>query len=98
MLDTDDKRKFHRIETNCRLSYRPAGGGQAHEGRCMNLSGDGLLIQGPAPAEVGQALEISVIPENRLTPPLDAFAEVIRCTPDDDGYEIAANITDIKGG
>lgn len=97
MLDKHDKRKFQRIETNGRLNYRPVGSDHAHEGRCLNLSGSGLLFQGPVPAEIGHALEISVLPENRLTPPLDALAEVIRCTPNGDGYEIAADIKGIKG-
>lgn len=97
MLDHHDKRKFRRIETNCRLSYRPLDGGPAHEGRCLNISGSGLLFHGTAAAETGRALEITVLPDTHLTPPLDAFVEVSRCQREGDGFEIAAIIKGIKG-
>lgn len=97
MLDNNNKRKFRRIETDCPLSYRLVADGSIHEGRCIDLSGGGLLFRGPVAVEVGYALEVSVRPKNRLTPPLDAFIEVIRCTPDGDGFEIAADIKGIKG-
>lgn len=97
MLDNRNKRKFQRISTNCSLSYRPIDGGPAHAGRCLNLSGSGVLFHGPAPAETGHAMEVTVLPDNRLTPPMDAFVEVTRCSRDGDGFEIAAIIKGIKG-
>lgn len=97
MLENNNKRKFQRIETDCNLSYRPVNADQTHQGRCLNLSGSGLLFFGPASVEIGHALEVSVLPDNRLTPPLNALVEVIRCAPETDGYEIAANIKGIMG-
>ncbi|WP_054773059.1 PilZ domain-containing protein [Methylogaea oryzae] len=75
MLDNHNKRKFQRIATDCRLSYRSLADGAVHEGRCLNLSGGGLLFKGPAAVEIGYALEVSVLPDNRLTPPLDASSK-----------------------
>ena len=97
MLKTSDQRKYRRIDTDCPLHYQAVDGSSTHEGRCINLSGNGLLFHGPVAVEAGRALEVSVLPDNRLTPPLNAFVEVSRCSPDGDGFEIAATIKAILG-
>lgn len=97
MQNHHDKRKYRRIDAHGRLSYRPVNGVQAHPAYCRNISGNGLLFHGPIAVTVGHALEITLSPDNHPTPPLDAFVEVTRCEPHDDGFEIAAIITGIKG-
>ncbi|TAN50643.1 MAG: PilZ domain-containing protein [Methylococcaceae bacterium] len=105
MPNHPEKRKFRRTGAHCRLHYRPVSGEQAHDGHCLNLSGNGLLFFGPVAVTVGQGLEVMVEPEAgeqrladfQLTPSLDAYAEATRCEPYGDGFEIAATITGIKG-
>lgn len=96
MLEYDEKRNFIRMEADCRVAYRPAGGDTFSEGRCVNISGSGVLFSAAEPFEVGQALEIMVTPENKITPPLRAYIEVLRCEPSERGYDIGGVIKVIK--
>ncbi len=98
MLDYDEKRDFIRMQAECKMSYRLAGEETYTEGSCLNISGSGLLFKGPLALEAGRAAEIHLIPDNRITPPLTAYIEVVRCEPSGEGqYEIAGAIKGIKG-
>lgn len=98
MLDFDEKRNFIRMETNCKMTFKFPDSEQVYEGICLNLSGAGVLFKADQDITLGRALESQIIPENKITPPLDAFVEVIRNTPIADGrYKIAAVIKGIKG-
>jgi hypothetical protein len=98
MLDYDEKRDFIRMQAECKMSYRLAGEETYTDGSCVNISGSGILFKGPRPLEPGKAAEIHLDPENRITPPLTAYIEVIRCLPDGGGqYDIGGAIKGIKG-
>lgn len=98
MLDYDEKRDFIRMQAECKMSYRLAGEETYTEGNCLNISGSGILFKGPLALEPGRAAEIHLVPDNRITPPLTAYIEVVRCAPADDGeYDIAGAIKGIKG-
>ncbi len=98
MLDYDEKRDFIRMQAECKMSYRLAEEETYAEGSCLNLSGSGILFRGTRELEPGKAAEIHLSPENRITPPLTAYIEVVRCEPDADGrYVIAGAIKGIKG-
>jgi hypothetical protein len=97
MLLYDEKRDFVRMQTNCKMSYRPADTELLHEGVCLNLSGAGILCKTRHSIELGRALEVRIAPENSLIPPFVAFIEVIRTLrTDDGGYRIAGVIKGIK--
>ena len=75
---------------------RIACGTQAHA-LCLDISASGILFETSEAADVGRALEIRTFPADRITPPLTALIEVIRCTKTDEGhYRIVGAIKGIK--
>jgi hypothetical protein len=97
MLEHDEKRDFKRMQTGCRMSFKLASADHYRDGICINISGSGILFRTDVPLEPSKAAEVHIAPENRLTPPLTAYVEVIRCDPIDHGrYEIAGAIKGIK--
>jgi len=96
-IEYKEKRPFVRMNANCRMTFRRADTSCEHAGVCLNISGSGVLFQADQPVEPGKAVEIHTIPNNRITPPLIAFIEVVRCSlTDDDHYLIAGAIKGIK--
>jgi hypothetical protein len=97
MQEYDEKRGFVRMPAHCGITYRTAGSGTYSEGACVNISGSGILFRGNSPLEEGKAAELHLVPENRLTPPLTAYIEVVRCQQGENGcYHIAGSIKGIK--
>lgn len=97
MIPNEEKRYFSRMRTDCKLAYKPVGGTSPVGGSCINLSGSGILFRSSTPVEPGKAIEVHIRPTYRITPPLTAFVEVIRCTAGgDQEYEIAGAIRGIK--
>ena len=97
MLEYDEKRNYIRMDAHCRMTYKFPQSDEINDATCVNLSGAGLLFNASEALEPGIALEIRVIPENNITPPMKAFVEIVRCTPNqNDQYEIAAAIKGIK--
>lgn len=95
-MEYDDKRAFIRSPAVCKLTYRPAGGGPRSEGAGINLSGSGILFVGETSLKVGKAVEVNLISENRMTPPLTVYIEIVRCELGPDGcYKIAGAIKGI---
>lgn len=98
MLGYDEKRNYIRMEIDCDVTYRLADSDELHHGHCSSISGAGVSFIANRFFDPGKAMEINVIPQNSLTPPMTAFIEVIRSTQQDDGsYEVAATIKSIKG-
>jgi len=97
MLENDEKRDFIRMQADCKMTFRLADTDVVHEGTCVNISGSGILFEADTPVDVGKALEISLHPQNKITPPLTAYIETIRCTESEAGrYRIAGAIKGIK--
>ncbi len=97
MLDYEEKRDFIRMQAECKMKYRLAGEETYTDGNCLNLSGSGILFQGPRTLEPGKAAEVHITPDNRITPPLTAYLEVIRSDLGADGqYHIGGAIKGIK--
>lgn len=98
MPDYDEKRGFSRMAADCKMSFRLAGDETLSNGVCINLSGSGILFQAEEPLALGKAAEVRLLPEHRITPPLAAFIEVVRCERGPNGhYRIAGAIKGIKG-
>lgn len=96
-LEYDEKRAFRRCPIVCRLTYRPAGGGPCSEGEGIDLSGSGILFVGETSLKIGKAVEVNLLSENRLTPPLTVYIEVVRCEQGKNGcYTLAGAIKGIK--
>ncbi|CAL1240061.1 PilZ domain-containing protein [Candidatus Methylocalor cossyra] len=97
-MEYPERRHFIRTPAICKVRYGLVGNGAPHEGRCLNLSGSGILFQGPVPLEPGRAAEIHLASESRIMPPLVAYIEVVRCEPAEEGYAIGGAIKGIKSG
>lgn len=91
-----EKRDFHRMSVDCKVSYRPVDAAEIREGRCINLSARGVLFQAGEAIPLGTAIKIKVMPELRISPPLSATAEVVRVDGTESGYRVAAAIKEIE--
>ncbi|MBM3202639.1 PilZ domain-containing protein [Candidatus Woesearchaeota archaeon] len=97
MLVSDEKRDFIRMQSYCKMQFRMAGSENFMTAYCKNISGSGILFLSDLPLEPGKAAEVFIDPENRITPPLTAYIEIIRCESiHDREYEIAGSIKGIK--
>ena len=97
MLDSGESRDFIRMDTACDISYKFPDSNQTFIGKSINISGSGILFTAAQFIDAGIALEVKVIPEKSLTPPMVAYVEVIRSKeikPHE--FEIAAEIKGIK--
>ncbi|SHE22076.1 hypothetical protein BPUTEOMOX_641 [methanotrophic endosymbiont of Bathymodiolus puteoserpentis (Logatchev)] len=83
------------MDVSCEMTYKFPDSDQSFVGTCLNLSGSGVLFTTDQALKAGAALEVTISPENSLTPPMKAYVEVIRCKDVEPGvYEVA---TEIKG-
>jgi hypothetical protein len=97
MLDHAESRTFIRMDVSCEMTYKFPDSDQSYVGTCLNLSGSGVLFTADRVLEAGAALEVTISPENSLTPPMKAYVEVIRCKDIEPGlYEVATEIKGIK--
>lgn len=98
MLGYDEKRNYIRMELDCGITYRLVDSNELFDGQCSTISGAGVSFFADQFIDPGKAMEINIVPQNSLTPPMTAFIEVIRSTEQNDGrYEIAGTIKSIKG-
>lgn len=98
MMEYDEKRNYIRMEVDCDITYKMADSNEHYHGRCTSISGAGVSFIADRPFDSGKAMEINVVPQNTVTPPMTAFIEVVRSTKrDNERYEIAATIKSIKG-
>jgi hypothetical protein len=97
MLEYDEKRDFMRMQADCKMTFRLADTDSVHDGACVNISGSGILFEADTPVAVGKAVEVCLVPHNKITPPLTAYIETIRCTESKTGrFRIAGAIKGIK--
>jgi len=97
MQEYDEKRDYIRMDVDCDLTYKLVDSDTKKKGRCTSLSGSGVSFIADSAFDVGLAMEVNVLPQNPLTPPMTAFIEVVRNMPQEDGsFEIAASIKSLK--
>jgi len=91
--DYSEKRNFFRMNLDCSMEYSVNGSTEKKNGVVKNLSGEGVSLIIDQKLKPGTELQMSITPENPITPPLDVTVEVLRCDKiDADGYEIAGSI------
>ena len=79
------------------MSFKRIACGTQDHALCLDISASGILFQASEAVEVGRALEIRTFPADRITPPITALIEIIRCTKTDGGlYRIVGVIKGIK--
>lgn len=97
MLDRGEARDFIRMDTICDVSYKFPDSNNTFMGKSINISGSGILFTASQFIDAGIALEVKVIPEKSITPPMVAYVEVIRSKEVKPGeYEVAGEIKGIK--
>ena len=96
-LDFEERRRFARTRTNCAMSFKPVASGTQALAQCIDISGSGIMFEGEEPIPIGRALEIRTFPSDRITPPITALIEVIRCVEAELGrFRITGVIKGIK--
>ncbi len=96
MLNNNERRNFPRMSAKCDITYKKNNESETLKGDVIELSASGLSFQAKQPLSIGTTLDISVIPETKITPALNAIIEVKRVTPESNQYKIAAEIKKIK--
>mgnify|MGYP001544677383 CR=1 FL=1 len=93
MIDYAEKRGYIRMPVQCPVTVRDRRGDRMPaETRLLDLSASGLRFFSPRSLEEGDRLQVTVSPENPITPPLEAEVAVVRCEEIDNGFDIAASI------
>ena len=94
----EEKRNFPRMRMDCALSYATVGERGTSEGRCKNLSSQGVLFNTLKPMQVGALVDINITPQRAVVAPFNAVVEVLRVSSAEgvNNYEIAARIKQIK--
>ena len=95
--DYDEKRDFIRVSVDCGLTFREKQDDVEEEGQARNLSGRGMLFIAPRELPVDEMLEVTITPENEVTPPLHAMVKVVRVDKQrrGEGFEIGAIIKQV---
>ena len=89
-----EKRDFIRMKVDTAISYMIEGRPERFDGRCLNLSGAGLLMETAKKITTGTKLRITVPSEKIQDAKLEVSAEVIRviALPDQHKFEIGLAI------
>ena len=77
------------------MSFKRIASGTQTHALCLDISASSILFEASESVEVGRALEIRTFPADRITPPITALIEIIRCTKSDTGHYLIAGV--IKG-
>lgn len=90
----DEKRDFVRMGLECELTYKADDVERVEHGEARNLSGRGMMFIAPRELSIESQLEVTIRPDNALTPPLHALVKVVRVARQrrGEGYEIGAVI------
>lgn len=95
MRDYAEKRDFYRMAVECAARYRVAGTEAVQSATVRDLSASGLQLRTGQALESGVTLNVEIRPGKAITPPLQAVARVIRCSPaeaPEEGFAIACAI------
>lgn len=96
MVFNDNKREYHRIQTNCPVLFRTSADGELQEGLCLNLSTGGIAFQTDQDLAEGSRIDIFITPEAAIVPPLNASVEILRVSDSGNSYEVAGRITEMR--
>lgn len=93
----DEKRDFIRISVDCDLTYKAPDADEVEYGRAKNLSGRGMMFIADHAIPVDSQLEVTISPEQSLTPPLHALVKVVRVAKQrrGSGFEVGAVIQSV---
>ncbi len=90
-----ERRSFRRMDVACRLLFSVLGSEKSKEATTINLSGSGMLFHADKQLREGTRLQIEVQPESSVILPLRAVVEVLRCSKQEQGYEVGCRILEV---
>lgn len=98
MFNVKEQRALPRIKVDCKIAYKAVNDVDLKEGIAKNISGNGVLFVADEQVEVGDIIEINIVPgEEESVPPMSAIIEVVRVNPTENGdFEIAGLIKTMK--
>ena len=95
----DEKRNFIRMRMDTMITYTYRNKTERYDGRCINLSGAGMLLQTDKKLKIGDNLQLTVPTDSADYSSLSASVEVMRVSamPDQHKFEVGVVIKQIKG-
>ncbi|MCD1648209.1 PilZ domain-containing protein [Marinobacter adhaerens] len=94
MKDYSEKRDFHRMQVNSEIEITDSHGNR-FKGVCRDLSAAGMQLYVEREVAVGEELQTVLHPSSDQFPPLETVCEVIRCEPEEDGFLLGTNISEV---
>ncbi|WP_344800123.1 PilZ domain-containing protein [Litoribacillus peritrichatus] len=94
--DYQEKRNFIRMQMDVAATITLKHEGALIKARCLDLSGNGMLIMSPEPVTEGSMFNIVISSTRPNLPPLEAEVKTMRCIEKDGQYEIGVIIEDIN--
>jgi hypothetical protein len=95
---TQEKRIFPRITTECPVLYAVGNSSKWQVGILVNLSATGLMMKCKERLLKNINISIMLKPgQNKLIPEISAKGKVIRCNPiSEEEYEVSCKLTEVK--
>lgn len=90
MHDYSEKRNFQRMAMECPARFRMHNNEEINGAIVKDLSSGGMLLWLEQKIELGERLNIEVMPAKSITPSLSAEATIIRCYELEEGIWAAA--------
>jgi len=94
--DYDEKRDFIRMVVDCPVAITNPANGETFQGIACDLSSKGLAFTTATSLAPGTPLEVRIVPDQTLVPPLHARVQVVRVEPDTSGarFRVGTHIED----
>ena len=97
--DFEEKRDFARMGVECPATFRVEGESADHQAIATDLSATGVQLKAADAVAEGSAVLVVMTPEQAIVPPLQAKAEVVRCTEQSGGgYQLGLKILEMLPG
>jgi hypothetical protein len=94
--DYQEKRNYIRMQMDVPASISLTHEGNVVQARCLDLSGNGMLIMSPEAFEDGTEFDIVISSTQPNLPPLEAKVKTTRCIEKDGQFELGVIIEDIN--
>lgn len=95
MLEYSEKRDYIRMNMACEMQLSDPVSGSSEKVHLEDLSATGMRFFIERPLEEGQTFDASITPCNDITPPMQAQIRVLRCSPFEARFDIAASIVEV---
>jgi len=94
----DEKRNFIRMKVDTMITYTYHNKTDRYDGKCVDLSGAGMLIETDKKLKIGDRLQLTVPTDSEEFSSLNASVEVMRVhpMPDQHKFKIGVVIKQIR--